>query len=90
MAPILLELFNSIDSELGPLAESHRLALTTLNFKKGDQELMKNYRPISMTQTDYKFFTKALTDRINRVADAVTDKWQTGFIPRVYSRTPGT
>ena len=81
VAPILLELFNSIDSNSGSLSPSHRFALTTLIFKKSDQEQMKNYRPVSLTQTDYKIFTKALTNRINKAVDQVVEKWQTGFIP---------
>jgi len=81
VTPILAELFNSITGDSGSLAPSHHFALTTLIFKKGDQEQMKNYRPISLTQTDYKIFTKAITNRFNKAANQVVEKWQTGFIP---------
>lgn len=82
LAPVLLELFNDIGNDRAPPPASHRQALTTLIFKKGGREEMKNYRPISLIQTDYKIFTKALTNRINPVARGVIHPWQTGFIPK--------
>ena len=81
LAPVLLELFNDIGNNRAQPPASHRQALTTLIFKKGVREEMKNYRPISLIQTDYKIFTKALTNRINPVARGVINAWQTGFIP---------
>lgn len=81
LAPILVELFNAISDGEGALPGSHHGALTILIFKKGDDREMKNYRPISLTQTDYKIFTKALTNRINPIASVSINPWQTGFIP---------
>lgn len=81
VAPILVEICNDIGNSRAPPPASHRQALTTLIFKKGERDEMKNYRPISLTQTDYKIFTKVLTNRINPVARSVIDPWQTGFIP---------
>ena len=34
-----------------------KCAVLTLNFKKGDSALLKNYRPISLTNTDYQLLT---------------------------------
>lgn len=42
-----------------------------LIFSKGDNIAMKNFRPISLTQADYKIFTKVLTNRINPVVDHI-------------------
>jgi exonuclease III len=81
VAPLLLEVVNSVGLQGGHLPASHRKALTTLIFKKGDNELIQNYRPISLTQCDYKIFTKVLTNRINHAAKQVIGAWQTGFIP---------
>ena len=80
--PILLELLNSIGPDsVATLPPSHGQSMTVLLFKKGDREEIGNYRPISLTQCDYKIFTKALTNRINPVADQIIDSHQTGFIP---------
>lgn len=81
LALILVELFNSISDNKGTLPASHHGALTILIFKKGDDREMKNYWPISLTQTDYKIFTKVLTNRINPIANITINPWQTGFIP---------
>ena len=81
IAPILLEVVNSVTTNGGHLPVSHQKALTTLIFKKGDNELIQNYRPISLTQCDYKIFTKVLTNRMNEAAQQVIGAWQTGFIP---------
>lgn len=83
ITPILLEIFNGIrPGSTSSMPESHGRSLTILLFKKGDTELIGNYRPISLTQCDYKIFTKALTNRINPVADKILDIHQTGFIPK--------
>ena len=81
LVPILLEVFNGVTIIEGCLPSSHRHSLTTLLYKKGDEEEIKNYRPISLTQCDYKIFTKALTNRINPIANNLIGAWQTGFIP---------
>lgn len=81
VTPLLLEVFNAITATEGVLPKSHRHSLTTLLYKKGDADEIKNYRPISLTQCDYKIFTKVLTNRINPVADHLIGEWQTGFIP---------
>lgn len=82
VTPILLELLNGIaPGSTATLPASHAQSMTILLYKKGDNEKIENYRPISLTQCDYKIFTKILTNRINPVANHVLNKHQTGFIP---------
>jgi len=82
LVPILLEVFNGVShTSSRVLPSTRRHSLTTVLYKKGDAEDPKNYRPISLTQCDYKIFTKVLTNRINPVAHGLVGSWQTGFIP---------
>ncbi|WP_293933756.1 reverse transcriptase family protein [Iodobacter sp.] len=83
IAPILQEILNGIKPESSAsLPATHARSMTILLFKKGDAERIENYRPISLTQCDYKIFTKVLTNRMNPVADKVIGVHQTGFIPK--------
>ena len=53
---------------LGILPCSVRKAVMTLIFKKGEKTLLKNYRPISLTNCDYKILTFVLAKRLQKVA----------------------
>ena len=44
-----------------------RKALIALLYKKGDKNLLKNYRPISLTNYDYKIICFVLANRVQRV-----------------------
>ncbi|KAG1472192.1 hypothetical protein G6F56_001689 [Rhizopus delemar] len=45
---------------------------------------MKNYRPISLVNTDTKIFTRILNSRFMAVADTLVNEHQIGFIPGRY------
>ena len=51
----------------GLLTESMRLAIISLLYKKGDIELLKNWRPISLLNVDYKIGSKALANRLQLI-----------------------
>ena len=69
LAPILTKVFNKC-FEQSALTNSQRLAIIILLFKKGDSLLLGNYRPISLTNSDYKILTYILTMRLQ---DYLTD-----------------
>ena len=50
-------------------------------YKKKDPEDIANYRPITLLNTDYKIFTKALSLRLADVAPQIINRDQAGFIP---------
>ena len=50
-------------------------------YKKKDPEDIANYRPITLLNTDYKIFTKALSLRLADVAPQIINQDQAGFIP---------
>ncbi|EEB97152.1 hypothetical protein MPER_03581, partial [Moniliophthora perniciosa FA553] len=50
-------------------------------YKKGERAEIANYRPISLLNTDYKIFTKALTIKLSKVVTELVHPDQAGFIP---------
>jgi ribonuclease HI/exonuclease III len=50
-------------------------------YKKNDKTDIANYRPITLLNTDYKIFTKALTLKLVEVAPALIHPNQAGFMP---------
>lgn len=51
-----------------------------LLYKKNDKNLISNYWPIILLNTDYKIFTKILAVRLAEVAPSIIHKNQAGFI----------
>lgn len=54
----------------------------TLLPKKGDLQSLRNWRPISLINTDAKIFTRLLNARLVQVADTLINQFQTGFLPK--------
>ena len=63
------------------LADSQRLRIIRLLFKKDDPLTLKNWHPISLLNTDYKICTKVLTNRLCRVSSLILSEDQTCGIP---------
>ena len=49
--------------------------------KKKDRRKISNYRPITILNTDYKIFTRALASRLATCAPALIHPDQAGFVP---------
>ena len=52
-------------------------------YKKGDREDPRNYRPITLLNTDYKIFTRVLFKRLLGVVHEFVSETQKGFVPDV-------
>ncbi|KAK6036364.1 hypothetical protein COOONC_26131, partial [Cooperia oncophora] len=52
---------------------------TVLLFKKGERDLMKNYRPIALLSQPYKLFTKVILNRLEKQLDDYQPVEQAGF-----------
>jgi exonuclease III len=64
----------------GELPDSACKAILTLIFKKGDRMILKNYRPISLTNYDYKIIATVLAKRLQRVIHKLISEDQTAYI----------
>ncbi|CAI5999030.1 unnamed protein product [Closterium sp. NIES-65] len=67
--------------ETGKLPDSLTTAVTVLLHKKGEKDLLTNYRPISLLTTVYKVLAKVLANRLKQELHLIISKEQHGFIP---------
>ena len=77
------DLFNNIVDyiyERKEMSFTQRLAIITLIFKKGERTSLKNYRPLSLTNTDYKIIAFVLARRLQTVIDKLIGKQQSAYI----------
>ena len=76
----LLKLFNGLlDNSISPM-ENFSNGVITLIPKKGKSKELKDFRPISMLNTDYKLFTKIIANRISGCIEEVIGEGQTAVI----------
>ena len=80
LCPILLQLYN-FSFDHGSLSTSMKGSLTRLIFKKDDRKNLKNWRPISLLNVDYKILSKALTNRLSKVLTSIVGEDQTCSVP---------
>ena len=81
LGPLLLDVINFCFSEC-ELCGSMKSSATRLVFKKrGDVKNLKNWRPISLLNVDYKICSKAITLRLSKVLDSIIVCDQTCSIP---------
>jgi hypothetical protein len=77
----LTELFNSFMINLTPLTTTMKTSKTIMIYKKkGDPNLPGNWRPIALSNTDYKLYTTLLNNRLNLITSTIINKYQTGFL----------
>ena len=64
----------------GQLPDSLKKAVLTLLYKKGDRKLLENFRPISLTNYDYKIIAFVLAKRLQSVIAKIIGKDQSAYI----------
>ena len=76
----LIQCINDI-KKFGSLTHSQKQAVITLIEKKGkDRLFLKNWRPISLLNVDYKIITKVLAIRLKQVLPEIIHSDQTAYI----------
>ena len=66
------------------LPTSMRTSVMSLIHKKGEVNNIENYRPISLSDTDYKILTFILANRLKTVIGTIIEHDQTAYIPVRY------
>ena len=80
LGPHLVNVFNAC-SEAGEMCSSMKTSNTRVIFKKGDRKSLKNWRPISLLNVDYKICSKTLSVRLSKVLKFIVDPDQTCSVP---------
>ena len=73
--------------EKGHMSPTQRRAIISLIYKKGDKLQLKNWRPISLLNTDYKIMSVVLANRLKKVISKIIHTDQTGYIKGRYIGT---
>ena len=63
---------------------TQRMAVVSLIHKKGDKTDLKNYRPLSLTNVDYKIIATIFAHRLQKVIDKLIGKEQSAYIKGRY------
>ena len=80
LGPLLVDTFNESLTE-GVLCDSMKASVTRLVHKKDDRRLLKNWRPISLLNVDYKICSKAISLRLVSVLECIVNPDQTCSVP---------
>ena len=80
LGELLVAVFNQGLSN-GELPNSMKPSITRLVHKKDDKRNLKNWRPISLLNVDYKICSKAVSIRLANVLGSIVDSDQTCSIP---------
>jgi hypothetical protein len=77
---LMKEVFNDIERHGVTKGTDFTEAWMCPLYKKGDRNEIKNYRPISLLNTDYKLLTKALSLKLGKAAIDLIHPSQAGFM----------
>ena len=78
--PFLLRVYDDLATRTN-LPDSFAEGRIILLYKKRDTTLAKNYRPITLLNTDYKLLTKTLMRRMTKAVESFVSPSQFGFLP---------
>ena len=84
ISDILLESFNYSYANHSLSISQKQGIITLLPKKDKDTRYLKNWRPISLLNTDYKIMTKCISSRLKRVLPYIISPNQTGFMKDRY------
>ncbi len=76
LVPVLKEVYDEIFKK-GELSEKMKIGMIKLIYKKrGNANDLKNYRPLTMLNTDFKVLAKVLANRLKKVLPTIISTTQ--------------
>lgn len=81
LIPVLLEVFMEIEDKGGLSPSMSRGVLTLIYKKKGDPADLRNFRPLSLLNSDYKLLTRILANRMKDVLPSIIAPTQAYGVP---------
>ena len=74
-----MKVFNeSFDN--GAITASQQISILTLIHKKGDKFRLQNYRPICLTNCDYRILASTLANRLHQILHIMISTDQSGYV----------
>ena len=83
---LLVDIYNQ-SHDTGSLPDSLRKSVMSLIYKKDDEDDIRNYRPISLTNVDYRIFAFTLAERMQKVLGDIVSNDQTAYLKVRYMGT---
>ena len=83
LAPTLLRILNE-GRQNGSFFEGFNEGIVSLLYKKGSRHDVRNYRPVTLLNGDYKILTRILAKRMLRIVTQFVSPEQIGFVPRTF------
>ena len=77
----LLEVYKEFHTD-GAIHDSFKEGEIAILYKKKDSRDLRNYRPITLLNVDYKILTKILAKRLARHINEFASQHQNGFVPK--------
>jgi hypothetical protein len=78
---VVVEIFNEILQPEPQTPDAWKTSRIKVLYKKGDQKLPENYRPITLLKILYKLFSRMINGRVQSVLDRAQPVDQAGFRP---------
>ena len=83
LSKIMAKVFNKCQST-GKMPKEFNDGIVTILYKKGVRTDVRNYRPITLLNNDYKILTRILAKRMLKIITQCISDNQIGFMPRTF------
>ena len=83
LSDLMINSFNESFHD-GKLSEMQNTSVLSLIHKKNERTYLKNYRPISLTNVDYRILAFALSMHLQKVITKIISTEQTGYIKKQF------